>query len=194
MAADIRPPQEILEFWFGDQARSLWFEKNADFDALIRQRFEATHQAALAGRLDYREDAAESCLALVILLDQFSRNMYRGSARAFATDAEARAVADRAIARGHDRTLQPDRRWFLYLPFEHSENLADQRRAVALFRAHAEATAGLDRERALELLDYALRHLAAVERFGRFPHRNELLGRETSEDEAAYLRDPRSWF
>jgi uncharacterized protein (DUF924 family) len=194
LAADTRPPQEILEFWFSDQARSLWFEKSADFDALIRQRFEATHQAALAGRLESWEDAAESCLALVILLDQFSRNMYRGSARAFAADAQARAVADRTIARGHDRTLPPDRRWFLYLPFEHSENLADQRRAVALFRADADAAAGADRERALEQLDYALRHLAAVERFGRFPHRNELLGRETSEDEAAYLRDPRSWF
>lgn len=194
MAGDPRPPQEILEFWFGDQARSLWFEKDVDFDALIRSRFEATHHAALAGRLDAWEDVAESCLALVVLLDQFPRNMYRGSARAFAADAKARAVADRAVARGHDRTLPPDRRWFLYLPFEHSENLADQRRAIALFRANAEAAAGTDRERALERLDYAERHLAAIERFGRFPHRNELLGRETSEDEAAYLRDPRSWF
>jgi uncharacterized protein (DUF924 family) len=194
LAGDPRPPQEILEFWFGDRARSLWFEKDADFDALIRQRFEATYQAALAGRLDSWEGTAEGCLALVVVLDQFPRNMYRGSARAYAADARARAVADRAVARGHDRTLPPDRRWFLYLPFEHSEDLADQRRAVALFRAHAETTAGADRERALELLDYALRHLAAVERFGRFPHRNELLGRETSEDEAAYLRDPRSWF
>jgi uncharacterized protein (DUF924 family) len=192
--ADPRPPQEILEFWFSDQARSLWFERDADFDALIRSRFEATHQAALAGRLDSWEGAAETCLALLVLLDQFSRNMHRGSARAFAADGKARAVADRAIARGHDRMLPPDRLWFLYLPFEHSEDLADQRRAVALFRAHAEAAAGTDRERALELLDYAQRHLAAIERFGRFPHRNELLGRESSEDEAAYLRDPRSWF
>ena len=194
MAGDPRPPQEILEFWFGDRARSLWFERDADFDALIRNRFEATHQAALDGRLESWEGAAEGCLALVVLLDQFPRNMYRGSARAFAADGKARAVADRAVARGHDRTLPPDRRWFFYLPFEHSEDLADQRRAVALFRAHAEATTGADRERALELLDYAQRHLAAIERFGRFPHRNELLGRETSEDEAAYLRDPRSWF
>jgi uncharacterized protein (DUF924 family) len=194
LAGDPRPPQEILEFWFADQARSLWFEKNADFDALIRSRFEATHQAALAGRLDAWEDAAESCLALVILLDQFPRNMYRGSARAYAADARAHAVAERAIARGHDRRFAVDRRHFFYLPFEHSENLADQRRAVALFRADAEAAAGSDRERAHERLDYAERHLAAIERFGRFPHRNELLGRETTEDEAAYLRDPRSWF
>ena len=187
-------PAEILEFWFGDRVRPLWFERDAQLDAEIRRRFAAVHKAALGDRLAWWESSPEGALAVVILLDQFSRNLYRGAPRAFAGDAQARAAADRALARGFDRVLPPDRRWFLYMPFEHSESLADQRRAVALFRAHADAAPGPERARAEELLDYAQRHLAAIERFGRFPHRNELLGRESTADEIDYLKDPRVWF
>jgi len=194
VAGEPRPLQEILEFWFGDRARPLWFEKDGDFDAEIRQRFEATHQAALAGRLESWEGAAESCLALVVLLDQFSRNMYRGSAKAFAADARARAVADRAIARGFDRQFALDRRQFFYLPFEHGEALADQRRSVALFRALAEEQTGAARDRAVEMLKYVDRHMEIIERFGRFPHRNLALGRETTPEEAAFLEEPHSSF
>ena len=187
-------PAEILEFWFSDRVRPLWFERDAELDAEIRRRFAETHKAALNGQLSSWEGSPEGCLALVILLDQLSRNLHRGTARAFAGDAQARAAADRALARGFDQSLPPDRRWFLYMPFEHSEAMADQRRAVALLRAHAEAATGSERTRAQELLEYAQRHLTAIERFGRFPHRNELLGRETTADEAEYLKDPRVWF
>lgn len=187
-------PGAILDFWFSDRARPLWFARDAGFDAEIGRRFAATHEAAMGGRLDDWQGSAEGALALVIVLDQFSRNLHRGSARAFACDARARAVADRALARGFDGRLPAERRGFLYLPFEHSEALADQRRAVALFQALAEAATGPERAQAQELLDYARLHLAAIERFGRFPHRNEILGRETTAEEAEYLRDPRVWF
>lgn len=187
-------PVEILEFWFSDRARALWFEKNSGFDAEIRRRFAPTHQAAMAGRLAGWERAAESCLALVLVLDQFSRNLHRGSARAFAGDALARAVADRGIGRGFDRALHFDRRRFFYLPFEHSESLADQRRSMALFRTLLEEQTGGWREQAQEQLFYAERHLEIIERFGRFPHRNQALGRETTPDEAVFLTEPHSSF
>lgn len=187
-------PAEVIDFWFGDRSRPLWFARDPEFDAEIRRRFGEAHRAAMEGRLEHWRASPEGALALVILLDQFSRNLYRGTARAFAADAQARAIADAALARGFDQQLPPGRRWFLYLPFEHSESLADQERAVALFRAHAEAAGGAERERAEELLDYAQRHLEAIRRFGRFPHRNDVLGRETTPDEADYLRDPRAWF
>lgn len=187
-------PAEVLEFWFSDRARPLWFARDAAFDAEIDRRFAATHEPARDGRLDHWQDSPEGALALVIVLDQFSRNLHRGTARAFACDARAKAVADNALARGFDARLPVERRWFLYLPFEHSEDLADQRRAVALFQALAEAASGPERAEAEERLDYARRHLAAIERFGRFPHRNEILGRETTAEEEEYLRDPRAWF
>lgn len=187
-------PAEIVAFWFSDRARPLWFVRDAEFDAEIRRRFGEAHRAAMEGRFEHWSTSPEGALALVILLDQFSRNLYRGTARAFAADARARAVASAALARGFDQLLPHGRRWFLYLPFEHSESLADQERAVALFRAHADAASGAEREQAQELLDYAQRHLEAIRRFGRFPHRNAVLGRETTPEEAEYLRDPRAWF
>jgi uncharacterized protein (DUF924 family) len=190
----VTAPAEVLEFWFGDRARPLWFEKDAEFDAEIRRRFAATHEAALAGGLESWERAAESCLSLVLVLDQFSRNMHRGTARAFSGDALARAVADRAIGRGFDRAVEFDRRRFFYLPFEHSESLADQRRSVALFRALAEGQTGAWRDQAQEQLHYAVRHLEIIERFGRFPHRNQALERETTPDEAAFLTGPNASF
>lgn len=186
-------PEDVLEFWFGDRARALWFAKDEGFDDEIRRRFSATHAAALAGRLAW-EDTAEHSLALVLVLDQFSRNMFRGRAEAFAGDPLARAVADRAIARGFDRALHFDRRRFFYLPLEHSEDLADQLRCVALFRSLLEEQDDAWRDQAAEQLRYAELHLDIIERFGRFPHRNQLLGRATTPEEASFLAGPNSSF
>lgn len=187
-------PAEILDFWFSDHARQLWFVRDAAFDAEIRAGFEASHKAAAAGRLQPWEGAAESCLALVLLLDQFPRNIHRDSPKAFAADPLARGVAGRAIARGFDRALEFHPRSFLYLPFEHSEDIADQRRGVGLFRALAEEQSGALRDQGFELLKYAERHCEIIARFGRFPHRNQILGRETTAEEAAFLREPMSSF
>lgn len=187
-------PAEILDFWFSDRARPLWFVRDAAFDAEIRAGFEASHKAAAAGRLQPWEGAAESSLALVLLLDQFPRNIHRDSPKAFAADPLARGVAERAIARGFDRALDFHRRSFLYLPFEHSESLADQERGVGLFRALAEEQSGALRDQGFELLKYAERHCEIIARFGRFPHRNQILGRETTAEEAAFLREPMSSF
>lgn len=187
-------PAEILAFWFGERARPLWFEKDAAFDAEIRAGFGAAHGEAAAGRLAAWEAAPDSALALVVLLDQFSRNIHRDTPKAFACDGAARGVATRAIARGFERHLDFDQRLFLYLPFEHSEDLADQRRAVALFRGLAEEQVGKRRDMGFELVGYAERHCEIIERFGRFPHRNATLGRETTAAEEAFLRGPNSSF
>lgn len=180
--ADFR---EILEFWFSDQTRPRWFVKEAEFDAAIRSRFESTLRAAAAGGHRDWLDAPEGALALVILLDQFPRNIYRGTARAFATDGLAREIADLATQRGFDLMAPQDRRIFFYLPFEHSENLADQDRAIALMR---------ERIGVARTIDYALKHRVVIARFGRFPHRNAALGRPTTPDEAEFLKGPDSSF
>ena len=130
----------------------------------------------------------------MIVLDQFPRNLYRGSARAFAADARAREVADRALNRRLDQEIPLVQRHFFFLPFEHSESHADQERSVALFQAWAEAHDGPARDRALEQMRYVHRHAEIIERFGRFPHRNEALGRESTEAEIAFLREPMSAF
>ena len=178
----LRLPGEVLEFWFSEQARPLWFERNAAFDEEIRSRFGATVAAACLGDLSYWVRAVDSSLALVLLLDQFPRNIHRGTLRAFIGDAHARATANTAIERGFDRRAPLDRRFFFYLPFEHSEDPKDQARSVALFRRWAEEHRGAARERALEQMKYVLRHQEIVERFGRFPHRNAVLGRESTPD------------
>ncbi len=152
---------------------------NSAFDAELRERFLATHEAAAAGRLSVWEDTAEDALALVIALDQFPRNMFRGTARAFSTDALALAAARRAIGRGFDlKTPMPERNFF-YLPFEHSENLADQERCVALTEATGDA----------EAVKWAKVHLDVIRRFGRFPHRNAALDRASTPEEIAFLGD-----
>ena len=189
-----RTPNEILEFWFSDRTRPLWFEKNAAFDEEIRVRFGAVIAAACAGELESWSGSAESALALVLLLDQFTRNVYRGTPRAFAGDSRARAVATAAVERGFDRQLPLDRRHFFYLPFEHSEDVGDQRRSVALFRSWAEAHDGAQRDQALAQMTYVYRHQEIVERFGRFPHRNAILGRESTAEELAFLNEPHSSF
>lgn len=190
----VRTPSEVLEFWFSEQARPFWFEKNAAFDAAIRERFADTARAAAAGALDDWARTAPGSLALVIALDQFPRNLYRGSARAFAGDARALAVTDQAITRRFDQETALDRRALFYMPLEHSESLADQQRSIALFQAWAEAHDGAARERALEMMPYVHRHAEIIRRFGRFPHRNEALGRESTEAEIAFLREPMSSF
>jgi uncharacterized protein (DUF924 family) len=169
-------PAEVLAFWRAAGADK-WFEKDAAFDAAIRARFLDAYAAAAAGRLAAWERDAEGALALLIVLDQFPRNMFRGEARMFAADPLARAVAERAIARGFDKLYVPPERRFFYLPFTHSENLADQERCVALNRAAADD----------EGVKWAELHAEIIRRFGRFPHRNQALGRATTPDEQAFL-------
>jgi uncharacterized protein (DUF924 family) len=183
--------RRVLAFWFGPERgkpRMEWFRKDAAFDEVIRERFGALHAAAARGECEAWREGAESMLALVVVLDQFSRNLYRGDARAFAQDAHALACAVQALERGDDRTLLPVERQFLYLPFEHSEGLEDQRRGVELMRA----LEGFEETRGA--VEWAQRHLEIVERFGRFPHRNAALGRESTAEETAFLRQPGSGF
>jgi uncharacterized protein (DUF924 family) len=191
---EARRASEILEYWFSAQARPLWFEKNPAFDDDIRRRFAATLDVAATGALDGWRNDPNSCLALVILLDQFSRNIHRGSPRAFATDAQARAAAGFAVERGFDQRAPLDRRHFFYLPFEHSEEMADQRRSVELFQRWADAHTGPARDDAHRQMMYVHRHAEIIERFGRFPHRNECLGRDSTAEETAFLREPHSSF
>ncbi len=192
---DLRTPDEILDFWFSEPARSRWFAKDAAFDDEIRRRFGDAAAAAAEGRLDAWKAAPESCLALVILLDQAPRNIHRGTPLAFAADARALAVAGQAVDRGFDLRLPADRRWFFYFPFEHSEDLADQRRAMLLFDAWADAHAeGPPRDYAREHFRAVRRHEAIIERFGRFPHRNKILGRESTPAEIEFLKEPESSF
>ncbi len=177
---------EILHFWFEETQPQQWFQKNADFDAAIRDRFLTTYRLAADGVCDLWRDEAEGCLALCIVLDQFPRNMFRDTPEAFMTDARALQVARHAIARGFDQTFAPLRRRFLYLPFEHSEAMADQDRSVALFLSMQE-TDPLGYE-------YALRHQAVIGQFGRFPHRNAILGRQNTAEEEEYLVLPGAGF
>jgi uncharacterized protein (DUF924 family) len=169
-------PKDVLAFWRAAGSEK-WYKKNSEFDAEITRRFLPTYEAAVAGRLSHWEDTPEGALALVITLDQFPRNMFRGSARTFAADTLARAVADRAIARGFDQPIATQERQFLYIPFEHSEDAADQERSLRLFRANDDADA----------LKWAELHADIIRRFGRFPHRNAILGRATTPGEQAFL-------
>jgi len=173
----IETPAAIIAFW-REAGADRWFKKDAAFDDEIKRRFLATYEAAAAGKLTAWENNAEGVLALLILLDQFPRNMFRGETRAFATDPLARAVASRAILNGFDGTF-PDLRGFFYLPFQHSENLADQERGVALYKAVGDADG----------LKWAEIHADIIRKFGRFPHRNAVLGRVTTPDEQKFLDD-----
>ncbi len=188
-------PREILDFWFGREGeegygefREAWFTKDPEFDREVRDRFEGAYEEAAADRLEHWKDEARSCLALIILLDQFTRNMFRGDPKTYATDDKALAAARHAVEHAYDRELSPYERLFVYLPFEHSEDLEDQRFSVELFRGLAAEMGSED------LLGYAVRHLEIIERFGRFPHRNEILGRATTPEEAEFLRSPDSSF
>jgi uncharacterized protein (DUF924 family) len=183
--------REILDFWFGPPPhgeRDVWFRKNPAFDATIRERFGAAIDTALAGGFAEWSATAHGALAHVLLLDQFTRNAFRDTPRAFAGDAQALATSQEAIAGGADCVLDPYERWFLYMPFVHSEDGAIQQRAVELFTALASQT-GLTGP-----LDWTARHAAVVRRFGRFPHRNAILGRPSTAEETAFLNEPGSRF
>jgi uncharacterized protein (DUF924 family) len=184
----------VLAFWFlgnPDRHRRRWFRVDPKFDALIRARFAATWEAARAGLLADWAETPEGALALVLVLDQFPRNMHRGTPLAFATDECARALARMAVAQGFDAALRPLERMFVYLPFQHAENLADQEESVRLFEALAPVR-GFAKPGGP--IDYALRHRAIIRRFGRFPHRNAILGRASSPDETTYLDQPGAGF
>ncbi|MBN9218475.1 MAG: DUF924 family protein [Mesorhizobium sp.] len=165
----------VTKFW-RDAGEDAWFEKNDAFDTDFRNRFLDLHYAAARREHDRWSDHAEGSLALMILLDQFPRNCFRGTGHMYATDPLAKHFAQRAVAAGHDLALEPQVRVFLYLPFEHSEDLADQDISVELHTARAEFN-----------LKYALEHRDIIQRFGRFPHRNRMLGRETTAQEKAFL-------
>jgi len=167
---------DIVAFW-REAGPKRWFEKDTAFDDEIRDRFLAVHEAAAAGKLAGWEQTAEGALALLILLDQFPRNMFRGQARAFATDLLARAITAGALVRGFDAQVPREMRSFFYLPFEHSEDLADQERSLALYKAAGDA----------DDLKWAELHADIIRRFGRFPHRNAVLGRATTSEEQAFL-------
>ena len=199
MTAVVLPAaQAVLDFWFlpadasgHGRYRTEWFRKDAAFDAAIRRQFAGDVEAALAGSLREWETGAAGGLARVILLDQFTRNLFRGTAKAFAGDGEALALAERMVGGGQDKNLPPLQRMFVFLPFEHSESMLNQERSVALF-------AGLRREAQAAAFDaaydYAVRHRDIVERFGRFPHRNDILGRASTAAEIEFLKQPGSSF
>lgn len=180
-------PQDLLKFWFG-RDRKAWFEKNPAFDEEIRRRFLQLYEMGAAGELAQWMQTPGDCLALVILLDQFPRNMFRGSARAFAADPPARAAARVILENSWDKAMSPDERMFAYLPFEHSESLADQERCLALMKEIAVFPEAAD------LPKWAEAHLAIIRRFGRFPHRNAALGRASTPEEAEFLQQPGSSF
>ena len=189
-------PGEVLEFWFGTsapggqplRAREQWFSRDEAFDASIRARFGPAIGEALAGRLEHWLDTPDAALAYLLLLDQFTRNAFRGTPASFSGDARALAAARRIVALGWDRDFAPVQRWFCSLPFEHSESLADQRESLRLFDAlRDDPVAG-------GTWQWAVKHFEVVERFGRFPHRNEILGRQSTPEEVEFLRQPGSRF
>ncbi len=175
-------PQDVIGYW-RNAGPARWFSAKPAFDEALRLRFEPTHHAAARGNYDAWANEAEGALGLILLLDQIPRNLYRGSAHAFATDPKARALARAAIARGFDQATEPLLRPFFYLPFEHSEDLADQDESVALCQRLADETGDA------ETLKWAKIHRDIIARFGRFPHRNAALGRETTPQEQAFLDD-----
>jgi len=189
--------QEVLDFWFGapgsldaGKPRREWFVKQDAFDAIVRGRFGATIEQALAGGLrEWDDEGPQGALARILVLDQFTRNAHRDTPKAFAGDALALAAARRLVDSGADRQLPPLQRAFVYMPFEHAEDAYMQERAVELFGILAAEHPGFD-----EMLDYAHRHRGVIARFGRFPHRNAILGRASTPEETEFLRQPGSRF
>ena len=187
--------EAILTFWFGNQGannygkpQKFWFIKDPEFDLQIKNSFESVYLQAKAAELDHWAKDALGCLALIIVLDQFPRNMYRGQPQAFATDSQALALARYAVSKEYDRVLLPVQRWFIYLPYEHSESLEDQDISVQLFSAlkndpHSQSS-----------IDYAQRHRQIIQDFGRFPHRNQIIGRASTPEEIEFLSQSGSGF
>ncbi len=176
--------EKVLTFWFELTAPAQWWTRDPQFDAAIRSRFGALHDQAVLGELHDWRDTPEGRLAEIIVLDQFSRNLYRDDARAFAADGTALALAQEAVRIGADQAVPSARRQFVYMPYQHSESPTIHEIAVALFESLGDP----------EFLDYERRHRAIIDRFGRYPHRNRVLGRASSEEEIAFLREPGSSF
>ena len=168
---------DIIDFWYAEESRPFWFKSTPEMDTIIKNRFERIWQQADNGELDHWLDHAEGCLALTIVLDQFPLNMFRGTALSFSTEQKAVVVSHHAITNGFDRQLPPEQVMFLYMPLMHSENLIDQDEAVRCF-----TLAKLE-----DNLRFAEHHRNLIRRFGRFPHRNEILGRQRTKEELAYL-------
>ena len=173
-------PGSVLDFWFADEARSLWFNSTPAFDRQLRNDFESTWRHAALGHLSAWENTPQGALALVIVLDQFPRNLFRDDARAYATDGKALRLASDTIDKGWDQKIPPQRRAFLYMPFQHSEDREDQARSVALFTSLGNK----------DNLDFTIKHKEIIDRFGRFPHRNEVLGRTSTPEERDFLKGP----
>jgi uncharacterized protein (DUF924 family) len=199
----IADPESVLAFWFGSpgpavevagRQRTLWFGKSQANDRVVVERFAATLAAATAGELDHWAHTPRGRLALVIVLDQFPHHIFRDRPQAFATDPQALAQCLAALAADDDRHLTPIERVFLYLPLEHAESLAMQERAVSLYAQLAHGAAADEQALFNGFLDYARRHCDVVARFGRFPHRNEILGRASTPDEREFLKQPGSRF
>ena len=195
--------QRVLAFWFGPldpqgrasaSASARWWKKDATFDEEIRTSFGGLHAQLAGGECSDWLATPRGRMAYVIVLDQFSRNMFRGSGQSFATDERALVAVEEGIALGHDRALAFDERGFFYMPFMHSEKLDKQDRAVALFSAWREELQGAEREHVAGMVRYAERHRDIISRFGRFPHRNALLGRASTGEEQAFLAQPGSSF
>lgn len=174
----------LLDYWFGTLKRQDWFAKNDKVDRVLAERFLSLHQQLASMRLDAQAMSARQVLASVLALDQLPRNLFRGTPKAFATDAAARRLAGAAVDLGYDRAMSRDERAFLYLPFEHSERLEDQDRAVDLISALGDP----------EYTRYAIAHRSVIARFGRFPHRNSILGRVSTPEEVVFLKQPGSSF
>ena len=180
--------RELLRFWFEESGPELWFAKSDEFDGTIRERFFANYEAAAHGDYDGCQDSGIGCVALCLLLDQFPRNLFRGDARAFATDGKALGIARHAVEAGRDMEegVSRDMRKFLYLPFEHSEDLEDQRLCLKLMAERLDPIG--------EDLDWARKHFVIIERFGRFPHRNKALARKSTPEERNFLKEADSSF
>src|SRR5262245_14525122 len=193
-------PEEILLFWLGDDPKnplrnsSLWWKKDPAFDQEIREKFEGDLKKAVKGDCEAWKETPRGCLAFVILLDQFSRNMYRETPKSFAQDILALTVCLEGIKKGFDRQLLPMERTFLYMPLQHSEDPKIQRRGVEAFRRLAEEAPENLKKDLEGNLQYDLRHAEIVERFGRFPHRNRILGRSSTQEEIEFLKTPGSSF
>jgi uncharacterized protein (DUF924 family) len=194
---------ELLNFWFGNDTddaavaeakAELWWGHRQETDEVLQSRFGAAASAAAAGVLDHWTGSPRGRLALILMLDQLPRAIYRATSAAFAQDAKARTVAEQGLASGADRLLRPIERLFFYLPFEHSEDLADQDRSVELYRELVTSVPTTQRETFAGFFEYAVRHRDVIRQFGRFPHRNQILGRESTPEEKAFLEQPGSSF
>lgn len=196
-------PETICEYWFGSSDNDLevakqhskqWWSKNVEVDAEIKTRFASYLPRVVNGELDQWQESALGTLALILLTDQFPRNMFRGAAQAFAYDAIARNLCKQGLKKDIDQKLRPIQRVFFYIPLEHSESLADQEQCLQLFRQLANSAEPALQPTLTDYIDFAIRHRDIIERFGRFPHRNALLDRESTPAELAFLETPGSSF